>query len=142
MSERLGSFRNLTNKEILENKSEKRPEWQPWEDTKCEAKLDNKTTRRSVQRFVYDGDGKRHDLGAGTVEHTGRNEGTLNCSSKFCPHVMDVPFDAEGMGYGPYNQVNRDAAAWLQENCGKWQARLEKGGVSGKMPDKELPFRP
>lgn len=54
----------------------------------------------------------------------------------------NVPFEAEGMGYAPYNQVNRDAVAWLQENCGKWQARLKKNGLSGKMPEKDLPFKP
>lgn len=80
-------------------------------------------------------------MGAGTAEQTGRVEGKLNCDSKFCPLVKDVPFDAEGMGFAPHNQVARDALAWLQQNCGKWQARLKKGEVSGKMPEKDLPFR-
>lgn len=137
MSERLPGGKNP---EIghFNSRPEKAPVWSYYDDPKCEARIAAKTIRQSVQRFITDFEGRRHDMGANIVDQLGEDVAEVTCESKYCP-ILEESFKAEGMGYAPYNQVNRDAREFLRENCGKWKARIKASTVSGKMPDNLLP---
>lgn len=105
---------------------------------KCDAMIAAKTTRQSVERFVYDLDGRKFDRGANVVEKPGEAICDVVCNSRFC-HDLQERFTAEGKGYAPYNEVNRQARTFLRENCGKWQLQLKAGKVTGQMPESRLP---
>lgn len=109
-----------------------------WDKPQCEASISSRTTRQSVQRFVYNLDGKKIDLGADIVEKPGEVVCEVVCNSRFCSGLRKE-ITAEGMGYVPYNEVNRQARTYLREYCGKWQLQLQAGKVTGQMPEQRLP---
>lgn len=95
------------------------------------------------QRFVYDLNGRRLDLGPDVLDKPER--GIVDLSCERCP-LVGGQFEAEGMGYSALNEAKRKAVAHLRENCGKWKERVELGRANGiniedKPPDGFLPSR-
>lgn len=110
-------------------------------ERKCEANLSSQTIDKGSTRFVYDFEGKKHDLGPKTPERNAVVEMTITCQG--CSIVEQ--FRAEGgPPFGASNEAVRQAQAFLKEICGGWKAKVESERsmgftISDTPPDSYLP---
>lgn len=109
--------------------SEYRPEH------RCEAKIVHKILQQGETDGLYSLDGRRISLPPGVQESLTIEEITVSCIR--CQ--LSKTFNTQGMGFAAYNEGNRQAKAFLKQNCGKWQDRITKGYDRGEMPDGMLP---
>lgn len=101
---------------------------------RCEAKIAHKPLKQGIYP-AYSLEGRRIDLPKGVSETPSVEEVTIACTRCNIHHVLT----AEGFGFAAYNEGDRQAKAFLRENCGKWQERVANGYDKGSIPDGMIP---
>lgn len=90
---------------------------------RCEAKITYEVTRKPIERYIYDLDGRRFDRGSNIIDKPGEAEVTLICDK--CR--FSDKFKAEGMGpAGAVNVGYELARKFLKENCPKMAQLKDK----------------
>lgn len=123
-------FGNLRNPEILENKVEKRPEWDPT-DPRCEAKVSKKTLQQGYLDGMYSLEGRK-------ISDPNRKESPTIIETTVQCQGCDIlhQFQSEGMGFAPSNDSAGQVEAFLKSYCAKL---LTRGYKPGQIPKDRLP---
>lgn len=87
-------------------------------ENRCEANLKHEKIDGGSTRYVYDMDGRKHDLGPKTPERNAVDEVTIACQR--CGILEKLRAEG-GPPFGAYNEASRQAEAFLEASCPKWK---------------------